>query len=518
MANCAGKFPIYTITDELHENLKVKHNGEYLCSAFEYRGLKFKKQFHNEFVVLRLRELGIKIQVLYGIKTHLFLRKTHFRPFVETLLEMVEIDPRKLPASVMHIRTKGGTGNKVFKQMCNCFTGWLGKKFKHAGKELCTNHEETAVLMYVRQITISEGNVSICKKTEIYFIREIMKYTLRKTNWPILRTIYSHCTLSVINMIETLSSDTSELMTIKSDCTWITNSKDIRSDNWTVENDGKLLKYNVFEQSNLTYPFEKLWIKIAEPSRSYLCSAPVGAGKTELLADQFDDDSRAMAFTCSAKTEIIDRLITKKKKNPKASTLEGYFMSYAWDDKLLIDEYTMIPISMYTELYLRKIKNPEMVFQFYGDHMQLYAVKSKYNYMDCRFMKFLTNHRVHYKGYDTKSRFSDNLRELMSVFWETGKMSDFTRGSFLDLFKLNVVATNMYIKMINNRFPKIQEGTLVIARYRSKHFEKGRILDVEKIEDDKLLLEGKWAKKCQFEKAHTVTCHKYQGQTVRERI
>ena len=167
----------------------------------------------------------------------------------------------------------------------------------------------------------------------------------------------------------------------------------------------------------------------------------------------------SLAFTCSAKSEILDRLVMKGKE-PKVSTHEGYFMSYARDDKLLIDEYTMIPISMYTELYLRKGSNPDMVFQFYGDHRQLYAVKSKYNYMDCRFMKHMVDHRVHFKGYGTKSRFSDNLCQLMTGFWDTGVMPDFKRGSFLDLPRLNVVATNKYRRMINNRFPKIHAEPL----------------------------------------------------------
>ena len=123
-------------------------------------------------------------------------------------------------------------------------------------------------------------------------------------------------------------------------------------------------------------------------------------------------------------------------------------------------------------------------------------------------------------GYGTRSRFMDNIGEVMEEFWQTGITPHFPFMHLHDLSRPNIVKTRRYRDFINSLFPHVMYETPVIAIRMNKKVTKGVIYTVIGVSDDSYCLQDvtQPVKKSNFMKAHTVTCHMYQGKDVNEPI
>ena len=129
---------------------------------------------------------------------------------------------------------------------------------------------------------------------------------------------------------------------------------------------------------NLEYIYKKPEWKMVETDKSCLVTGMPGSGKTYDAKEHYDDKTIAFTFTNKASdvlksrgvenSHTFDSFFTEQAHNKPMKRLEAY-------NRIIVDEFSMVPSKFYTKLMQIKTKYPHIIFRLYGDCNQCKPVE-----------------------------------------------------------------------------------------------------------------------------------------------
>ena len=402
---------------------------------------------------------------------------------------------------------------------------------------------------------------------DLYFCRYSKKERLFEDHSPIFRQILCQAMIQLLNMIELFYDKDSILVGYNTDSIFIKNPKKIdlnlypliRIDNWKP----KMYRDNeIRDMSTATSEF-KDWNKLDDiqfkdndviinskivdddnannylnelKNKSFCCIGMPGCQKTTLAKKLFvEGETLVFCFTNKACQNLIQAGLPKDDIKTFDS---GFYKDSTVPDnitRIMVDEFSMLPIKWIQQLYLLKKKG--CIIQLYGDDDQCPQVdKRYYNYREKKIFREMCDFNLMIKEYvEGCGRYCKNLYTALKCLKETGRLHPFLKTKKIDEnLNVNITKLNETKDTINTKFMDgnpFYNGLKIIA---TKNFNKlifnSRFYYVVDVKGDKVSVTEEdngepimnkdnkpfYFPQIFFEPAFAVTCYRYQGSTIEE--
>ena len=407
--------------------------GEYLVEHFKIEqlgGKIFQKQWLSHNVVRRLLKKGYlqKNKIILEARAEFCYKPGLLTDFMGVL----ELFPRE-------------NYGKYTKIMCNAFIGMMGKRYLKDDEAFLTTDYETVQAMFCMY---PEG-FYMNQLDDLYFVRNTLKTRLQQDHGPIFRQILCEGMWSLIELLEEVYGEGSQLISYKTDAVFVENpvktidhldqtkykaevwKPDIytpfypRKGNdtvtemkgWNPIQDIQFKGKNILLEGKVRNRDGERYIKKLR-NMSFFCYGCPGCQKSTLLSKMYvPDETIVLCFTNKACQNIMPIL----GKDAKVYTFDSKF--YNEEDgtnllsnvkRILVDECSMTPLRWMEKLNQLKTKN-NCIIQFYGDPNQCKPVETHNRYIDyAKFFREMCDNNMMTKEYvEGCARYDKDLYDVL---------------------------------------------------------------------------------------------------------
>lgn len=551
-------YPVFCTADDpvLYQGGKIVC-GEYLVEHFkipQLGGMIFQKQWLSHNIVKRLMKKGYlpKNKIILEAKASFHWDPSILTEFMKGVLEMFP-------------RSKYG---KYTKAMCNAFIGMLGKRYFKTDKAFLTTDYDTVQAMYCMY---PEG-FNMNKLDDLYFVRNTIETRMDKDHGPIFRQILCEGMWSVIELLEQVYGKGSKLISYKTDAVFVENPvKEIQEldqekykaekwkpyiyskfepregddsvtelKDWTPLKDIQFKGANILLGGKIRNREGRRYLKKLR-NMSFCCCGKAGCQKTTLLKEMYvEGETLVLCYTNSACQNIIEAL----GKDSKVYTFDSKFWNqedcktiFQKTKRILVDEFSMIPLKWFEKLYRLKRDN-NIEIQFYGDPNQCAPVEEKFkrhiDYMGKKVFRWMCDDNLMTKEFIPMcGRYNEELNDVLNYFLKYKTLPKSMKDKTLKKeLPTNVSLYNPTRHQINARFhKKYSVGEKVIAKKNNKpkQFYNSRFYYIKSIQNNKVTLShtengpaisgvrGPFTFNLgDVDPVYCITCYRYQGKTIEE--
>jgi hypothetical protein len=551
--NMIDDYPVFTKADDIKKyNGEDIVCGEYLVNGFSIKqlgGIHFPKQWLSHNIVRKFVNKGYldKGRIILVAKASLSYKPDTLHSFMKDVLELFP-------------RSKYGNATKI---LCNAFIGMLGKRYHKLDKGFITNDYDTVQAMFCMYPTGFNMN----QFNDFYFVRNTLETRLDKDHGAIFRQILCQGMLSVVELLEQVYGNGSRLISYKTDAVFVENpirqiheldQTKYKAEKWKPfvyvpyqprEGDdtvSEIQEWNKLEDvqfkgANIIIKSMRLIkykLKYLETLKniSFCCIGAPGCQKTTLLKKNYvHGETLVLCYTNKACQNIIQAL----GNNANVHTFDSKFWkqedattTFVTIKRILIDEFSMIPLKWIEKLYQLK-KDNNIVIQFYGDPNQCAPVDVRYmNYMNKKVFRWMCDYNLMEKEYvEGCGRYDRELYDVLEYLkihhqlpeWLSEKKSKSGCG-------VNICRTNKLRKIVNSKFHKgyfVGQKIISNKNNKAKGVFNSRFYYIHSILNDRVTLsetiDGKpftgkkgiyYFNVKDIDPAYCVTCYKYQGDTI----
>jgi hypothetical protein len=260
----------------------------------------------------------------------------------------------------------------------------------------------------------------------MYFIRSDIKTPLTKGNVPIWRHIIASSYIELDKLHRAVVGPKTLVVAYNTDSIKVLNPLDVQLPENPLpgeirEEETCKVRGTPFDslEENPEYIHKELEWKKVETNGSCLVTGMPGAGKTVDAKNNYDDKTIAFTFTNKAadvlrergveNTHTFDSFFTEQAHEKPMKRLEDY-------NKIIVDEFSMVPSKFYTKLMQIKNKYPQMIFRLYGDCGQCKPVEQIwYDYMTNPLIKHIVDCNMKELEYKF-TRYDKSLYDVLIYF------------------------------------------------------------------------------------------------------
>jgi len=345
------------------------------------------------------------------------------------------------------------------KQMINNFIGEMGTKYIKSDTGCITSSFDIAT-----SILLSEQNkakVSLDTLNGLHFIRIKNQTKKFNTALPIQRHIICGGIINLANLYKKISRPTNHIVAFNTDsimvygdmdddlydelnykvrATTLENIGSIRFENWKIK--GKLYTELEMNEEFIYHPvvwntqqehddFDE-FCQIIDMQQSSLISGGAGCGKTEVIKNIRTENDLILCFTNKATENIISRC----EDDTNIMTLDSFFhehLTYQQKldkaskyDRIIVDEYSMVPVKMMNLLNQIKQQQGKKLL-FFGDANQCLAIDTNnivYDYITTQTFSKMCNNNLFICSYKEQySRYDIELKKELDYLLDKNKLS-----------------------------------------------------------------------------------------------
>ena len=452
-------------------------------------------------------------------------------------------------------------GDKIHKLIHNAFIGSLGTRFDSYDTGFITNDYITMCAMFNES---SEG-FNMLKMNDLFFVRYTKKERKFRDYSPIFRQILCQGMIQLLDMIELFYNNNITLIGYNTDSVFIKNPNNvdltkypfIRTDDWKP----KLYRDNEVRDESIETSKFKEWNTLPDiqfrgketyidkklvtdeegtkyieelKNKSFCCIGMAGCQKTTLATKLFvPNETKIFCFTNKACQNLIQSGLPKNDIRTFDSAFYKDESITSNIKRIMVDEFSMLPIKWMEQLYLLKKKG--CFIQLYGDDDQCPQVdKRYYNYRKKKVFRHICDFNLIEKQFvEGCGRYNKNLYTALRCLKETGRLHPSLKNKNIDEnIEVNITKYNHTKDEINKKFMagrSFYKGLKIIG---TKNYNKiifnSRFYYVVDFKDDKVSVteeeggnpltnnndEAIYFPTNYFEPAFAVTCYRYQGSTI----
>ena len=502
--------PVYTLIDKL-----VRYNGgdilcgDYLLRKFtDIHGVIHHDGFYSSYFVSYFKSRGLTDdKILYR--------------YVPSGV----MDSKVLHKSIRAMQNVGG------KKLINCLSGWFGSRF--IKKKISTLISDPGTLQHMLFDLKNTETIDwdiIQGKIYVYKTLHTRKF---KDYMPIYNAIISSVHVKICELIEHVGKPVIE---IYCDSVVFDGFTEINHDKYRYEPvtlhrmnvKGRKLKrwkfdsYEVVneEKSKVYKPPERMW-------KSSITIGDPGVGKTHNLCTLYHAYKGHKIIICSKMHSALLNITHMFKSmfgySPVVRTMDSLMVTGLRGIKvLLIDEYSMLEMSMIQELVKYKLEH-SLTLHMFGDSNQLGCIDRlfgklrNYRWENTNIMKWLVDYRYNLI-YKSDSRYDPMYHDLLMKFKHEGVLGEEWNEKTLMECKKNIALTNKMVDTINARMGSmvVNSNVLCVETCVTKKVYNGQIYTIKGIKEGLILINGKWVDRKLFKLPFAFTVNKSQGRTFRE--
>jgi hypothetical protein len=324
------------------------------------------------------------------------------------------------------------------KPLNNCFIGELNKQSLKITKGCATDQFETACGIMWNQETKGQP-ARIFRVGEMFFIRSDIRTALTKGHVPIWRHIIASSYIELDKLYRKVVGPKSIVVAYNTDSIKLVDPLNIElSDN---PKPGEIREEETCKvrgtpiddlQLNPEYIYvKKEFKKIDETKGSCLTIGMPGAGKTVDAKKNYDDKTIAFTFTNKASDVLKDRGVDN------CHTFDSFFCDHQHErplqklasyEKIIVDEFSMVPSKWYTKLMQIKMMYPKMIIRLYGDCNQCKPIEDMwYDYMTNPLIMYLVDYNLRELEYKF-TRYDKALYDILIYFLKHQKLPESCRN------------------------------------------------------------------------------------------
>lgn len=524
--------------------------GEYLVDAFSAKGVQFPRMVWSagvcKWMVTQGHLCQTKIKMEY--KPSFKYSKDTFKSSVDKMRDMFDDASR--------------TGDLCYKRPVNSMIGLFGKRFRTTDNVICCTTLESSMALLTTYIDRGYS-VSLDEVGDLFFIRYSKRERILDGDTS---SIWRHVVCNGIKLmmecVDHYSGTNSKVIAIKTDALYIENPTTFGVlDGWSELEDWKIPKYrplnprDEFDMDVVNPPTQWNTLDAETSATSYCCIGPGGSGKTTLMMKKQNPAKSIPIFslTHAAIENVRSRGAIKgrvfgREFSSMDQPLNTYLENCTAEGEhpvIMVDEFSMVPMSIWKTLYTLKLKYPSMKLQLYGDQNQCLPVGNSfprvidgktvpmfnkrgktdfrltrvYDYMSSDWFRWLVDYNLIELTWHENARYDKPLYKELQYLLEHGKLSDYWKTVKPIQCLQNIVVTNAFRKaQIAKHDKEFYIGQRLIAIdnlpklriYNSKFYTCTAVDNKNKC----VLVDGQWVPQRLFTSGAYVTTQRYQGQTI----
>jgi len=570
-------YPVFQQFDEIKE---FKQNmpllaGEYyisrdieLCDGL----MRYSKGFYplNFIFYLLNEEIITRSDITYCIQSKQYINAKIFSDFVKNIYNNYDEGESK--------------------QMINNFIGEMGTKYIKSDTGCITSSFDIATSILLSEQ--DKSKITLDTLNGLHFIRIKNKTKKFNTALPIQRHIICGGIINLANLYKKVSRHDNQIVALNTDSIMVYGDMDDKlyeSINFnpstsTLENIGKIrpeqwkIKGKLYTDLEMNEEFQYhpvVWntqqenedftefCQIIDAQPSALISGSAGCGKTEVIKNIRTENDLILCFTNKATENIISRC----GDDTNIMTLDSFFHEHltyqqkldkaSHYDRIIVDEYSMVPVKMMNLLNQIKQQQGKKLL-FFGDANQCLAIDTNnivYDYITTQTFSKMCNNNLFICSYKEQySRYDIELKKELDYLLGKNKLSSILSSktetfSYINICKslkkkweINQLCneqfmidnpTNKYVELeskqsINGKNVMIKfkyvvdMGLMCITNMKDIKLYNGSICKIDDITDDTIVVNGHIFNHqkflSDFEPLYCQTVYKYQGSTIKDKF